>query len=151
MRNVHLRVALYLLFAVPALLTAQSAEEDQIRELVESMAEYAQVGDLEALGELYAAGEDVHIIEGSGVNHGWTDYRDHHLAPELAEFENFTYRYYNVEPQVRGDVAWASFRYELATDTPSGHVEVEGRGTAILERREGRWLIVHTHTSGRRR
>ncbi len=91
------------------------------------------------------------VIEGAGVNRGWVDYRDHHLAPELAEFTNFRYRYYEVEPQVRGNVAWASFRYELIADTPQGHVEVDGRGTAILERRGGRWLVVHTHTSGRRR
>ena len=39
----------------------------------------------------------------------------------------------------------------LSLTTPQGHVEVEGRGTAILEKRGGRWLVAHTHTSGRRR
>jgi hypothetical protein len=65
--------------------------------------------------------------------------------------QNLQYRYYEVEPQVRGNVAWASFRFELATDMPRGHIEMEGRGSAILEKRDGRWMVVHLHTSGRRR
>ncbi|MFQ5535989.1 MAG: YybH family protein [Gemmatimonadota bacterium] len=136
-------------------LRAQEAEENPdvqaVRQVVKSMAELAQAGDLDALGELYAPGRGVHIIEGAGVNHGWQDYREHHLEPELKEFENFSYKYYGIEPVVRGDVAWASFRYDLSADTPRGHAEVTGRGTAILERRDGRWKVVHIHTSGRRK
>ncbi|MCH8254058.1 MAG: nuclear transport factor 2 family protein, partial [Gemmatimonadetes bacterium] len=98
---------------------------------------------------LFAPERGIHIIEGAGINHGWVDYRDNHLGPELESFENFEYRFYGIEPQVRGDVAWSSFRYDLAVDTQRGHLEREGRGTAVLERRDGRWLIVHLHTSGR--
>ena len=50
------------------------------------------------------------IIEGAGVNHGWADSRDNHIGPERAAFQNLTYRYYAIEPQVRGAVAWAPFR-----------------------------------------
>ncbi len=123
----------------------------KVRDVVEALAQKVQEGDLDALDTLYAEGRGVHIIEGSGVNHGWADYRLHHLEPELAGFRNFEYRYYGVEPVVRGDVSWASFRYELSTDTPGGHVEVVGRGTAVLERMDGRWRVVHLHTSGRRK
>lgn len=47
--------------------------------------------------------------------------------------------------------AFSQAKDSAGLDTPQGHVEVEGRGTAILEKRGGRWLVVHTHTSGRRR
>jgi len=134
---------------MPTLAPAQADDEAAVRAVVEALATYSQAGDWAGLDSLYAPGRGVHIIEGAGVNHGWADYRDNHLKPELENFENFTYRYYNVEPQVRGDVAWASFRYDLAVDTPRGHVEMEGRGTTVLERRDGRWLVVHLHTSGR--
>ena len=132
-------------------LQAQADEEAAVRAVVEAVAALSQAKDLAGLDTLYAPDEWVHIIEGTGVNHGWADYRDNHLAPELEDFENFKYRYYAIEPQVRGSVAWTPFRYELAVDTPRGHVEVEGRGTAVLEKRDGRWLIVHLHTSGRRK
>ncbi len=122
-----------------------------MRGVIEVLAAHSQAKNLAALDTLYAADPWVRIVEGAGVNRGWVDYRDHHLGPELGEMQNFRSRYDDIEPQVRGDVAWAAFRYELVADTPQGHVEVEGRGTAILEKRGGRWLVVHTHTSGRRR
>ena len=134
---------------MPTLALAQADDEATVRAVVEALATYSQAGDWAGLDSLYAPGRGVHIIEGAGVNHGWADYRDDHLKPELAELENMQYRYYNVEPQIRGDVAWASFRYDFSADTPRGQVEIEGRGTTILERLDGRWRVVHHHTSGR--
>lgn len=135
--------------AAPA--AAQSPDAVAVRRVVEAFAEYSQAKNLAAIDTLFAPDPWVRIIEGAGANHGWADYRDHHLAPELAEFENFRYRYFAIEPQVRGAIAFTPFQYELSVDTPRGHVEVEGRGTAVLEKRDGRWVIVHLHTSGRRK
>ncbi len=136
-------------FAVPPMVQARTSDADAVRRVIEAFAAYSQASNLDAIDTLFAPERGIHIIEGAGVNHGWADYRDNHLGPELESFENFEYRFYSVEPQVRGDVAWSSFRYDLAVDTQRGHLEREGRGTAVLERRDGRWLIVHLHTSGR--
>jgi len=130
---------------------AQSATGDTVAGVLTAFAARSQDKDVAGLDTLVAHDAWVRIIEGAGVNEGWADYRDHHLVPELAEFENFRYRYFAIEPQVRGAVAWAPFQYDLAADTPRGHVEVEGRGTAVFERRDGRWVLVHLHTSGRRK
>jgi len=135
--------------AGPRAVLAQDDDESAVVKVLLAIAQYSQEGNLGAMDTLYAAGGGVHIIEGAGVNHGWEDYRDNHLAPELESFENFQYRYYSIEPQVRGDVAWSAFRYDLSVDTSRGHTEIEGRGTAVLEKRDGRWQIVHMHTSGR--
>lgn len=148
------RRTLFGVLLVPVLaaaLDAQVEEEAAVRAVVEALAASVVANDMAALDTLHAPDPWVRVIEGAGVNSGWADYRDHHLKPELAEFENLKYRYYDVEPQVRGNVAWAAFRYELSVDTPRGHVEVEGRGTAILEKRDSRWVVVHRHTSGRRK
>jgi len=146
-----LLVGLSVSTTAPRTTRAQTTDADAVRSTVEAVAVLSQAKDAAGLDTLFAPDAWVRIIEGAGVNNGWVDYRDHHLVPELAEFTNFRYRYYEVEPQVRGNVAWAPFRYDLTTDTPQGHAEVEGRGTAILERRDGRWLVVHLHTSGRRK
>ncbi len=130
---------------------ARMSDQEAVRRVVEAVATLSQAKDVAGLDTLFAPDAWVRIIEGPGVNNGWVDYRDHHLKPELAELGEFRYRFYGVEPQVRGAVAWAPFRYELGAHTPEGHVEVEGRGTAVLERRGGKWLIVHLHTSGRRK
>ncbi len=135
--------------AAPSVALAQDDEESAVVKVLLAIAQYSQEGDLGAMDTLYASGGGVHIIEGAGVNHGWEDYRDNHLAPELEGFENFQYRYFSIEPEVRGDVAWTAFRYDLSVDTSRGHTEIEGRGTAVLEKTNGRWQIVHMHTSGR--
>jgi len=148
------RLAILAILALPLRAGTASGQTDDaaaVRAVITAVAALSEAKDLAGLDTLYAPDPWVRIIEGAGVNNGWTDYRDHHLKPELAEFENFRYRYFDIEPQVRGMVAWAAFRYELAVDSPRGHVEVEGRGTAILEKRGGRWLIAHLHTSGRRK
>ncbi len=130
---------------------AQTPDRDAVIAVVEAVAAFSQAKNLSAMDTLFASDRGIHIIEGAGVNHGWADYRDNHLGPELESSENFQYRFYGVEPTVRGDVAWSSFRYDLAVDTERGHIEREGRGTAVLEKRDGRWQIVHLHTSGRAR
>ena len=135
---------------LPLSVSAQIDESEQIQSLMEEVAALVQKGDLVSLGNIYAPGRGVHIIEGSGVNHGWEDYRDNHLKPELQAFQNMEYRYFAIEPQVRGSIAYTAFRYELGADTSSGQFKTAGRGTAVLEKMEGKWRIVHMHTSGRR-
>ena len=151
MKNVLCSIALSALLGGVgvAKVQAQTSDRDAVIAVVEAVAAFSQAKNLEAMDTLFAPERGVHIIEGAGVNHGWADYRDNHLGPELESFENFEYRFHAVEPTVRGDVAWSSFRYDLAIDTERGHIDREGRGTAVLEKRDGRWLIVHFHTSGR--
>jgi ketosteroid isomerase-like protein len=145
------RVLAILLFVVAPTISAQSDEVGRVHALIESVAQNMQEGNLAALDNLYSFGRGVHIIEGTGVNHGWVDYRDHHLKPELEAFKNLRVRYFAIEPQIRGEVAFSSFRYELIADTESGHIELEGRGTLVLEKLDGQWKIIHSHTSGRRK
>jgi ketosteroid isomerase-like protein len=129
----------------------QNPEVAAVRRVIEAFGEFTQAKNLAAIDTLFGSSRGVHIIEGAGVNHGWAEYRDSHLKPELDQFQNFQYRFSSVEAQVRANVAWAAFRYELLADTSNGHIESEGRGTAVLEKQNNRWVIVHLHTSGRRR
>lgn len=152
MKCAHLITAWLILALNPvAPARAQTSDTAAVRRVVAAIAEMSQAGNIAALDTLFAHDAWVQVIEGAGVNHGWLDYRDHHLKPELERFRNFRLRYFDVEPQVRGNVAWAALRYEVAFDGPQGHSESEGRGTVILEKRDGRWVVVHRHTSGRRR
>ena len=132
-------------------ISAQTTLESEVQNLLSTVAASFQSGDLQPLDELFAAGRGVHIIEGAGVNHGWAEYRDDHLRPELEVLENLNYRYFAIEPQVRGNMAFAAFRYELSGSMEGRELDIEGRGTAVLERLAGQWKIVHLHTSGRNR
>lgn len=127
-----------------------SAEVASVIQAIQALFAAAERGDLAALDSIYA-GDSLLVIEGSGINRGWTDYRDNHLAPELKEFSNFRYRPFEIEARVSGNLAWATSRYALSADLPNGKADVVGRGTAILERRGTRWVVRLTHTASRAR
>lgn len=110
----------------------------------------AERNDVGALDTLYA-GDSLTVVEGAGINRGWADYRDHHLAPEMKEMKNFRYRPLEIEARVSGDLAWLLYRYALHAETGGRVIDNVGRGTAILECRGGRWVVRHTQTASRPR
>lgn len=127
-----------------------SADAQRVKSTIEALFAAAERNDLAALDTLYA-GDSLLVIEGAGINRGWSDYRDHHLAPELKEFKNFKYRPFEIEVRVSGDVAWAIYRYALSADMAERKADVVGRGTAILERRGTKWVVRLSQTASRNR
>lgn len=134
----------------PAPAAAPSAQVASVIQTIQALFAAAERGDLAALDSIYA-GDSLLVIEGAGINRGWTDYRDNHLAPELKDFQNFRYRPFEIEARVSGNLAWATFRYALTADLANGKADVVGRGTAILERHGNRWIVRLTQTASRAR
>ncbi len=132
----------------------QRSEEAAATATLRAVFAASERNDMKALDTLYA-GDSLTVVEGAGINRGWTDYRDHHLAPELKEMKNFHYRPVDIEMHVSGNVAWAIFRYNLKGEMGARTLDNVGRGTAILERRGSgaatRWVVRHTQTSSRAR
>lgn len=126
------------------------AEVQAATRTIEALFAAAERGDLRALDTLYA-GDSLLVIEGAGINRGWADYRDTHLAPELKQFTNFRYRPFEIEARVAGEVAWVTFRYALMAEVGERRIDSVGRGTAILERRGARWVVRLTQTASRAR
>ncbi|WP_339748679.1 nuclear transport factor 2 family protein [uncultured Maricaulis sp.] len=96
-----------------------------------------------------AEGDVFTIFEGSGVNIGWADYRDHHLAPEFASedvsFQVYDWSGYSVE--VDHDLAVATFDIRMEYTMRGEERTRDGHGTAVLTRTEAGWRIRHLHTS----
>ena len=135
----------FLLVFVPALASAQRARNPDraaVQRVITSLGEHLQAGDMGAAEALFRSG-GMHILTNDATTHGWAEYRDQHLAPELA-IEGLRYAHTRVEPVVRGGVAWVAFRREISG---AGTTAVEGRGTAVLEKVDDQWVIVHLHMS----
>lgn len=130
--------------------TPQSPDAQRVKGTIVALFAAAERNDLAALDTLYA-GDSLLVIEGAGINRGWSDYRDHHLAPELKEFKNFKYRPFEIEVRVSGDIAWVIYRYALSADMTERNADVVGRGTAILERRGEKWVVRLSQTASRNR
>ena len=131
--------------------SAQSNEVKAVTDVLTREAQAVEKGDLTALDKIWANSEDVTVFESGHANYGWTDYRNNHLAPELKEFKNTKYAFSDLKVKVDGKTAWATFKYSLSADIGTRNIQSGGLGTAVLEKRDGRWQIVHWHSSAPRR
>ena len=130
---------------------AQTDEVKAVTDALMSEAVAVEKGDIAALDKIWANTEDVTVFESGYANYGWNDYRNTHLAPELKEFKNTKYAFSDLKVKVDGKTAWATFKYTLAAEMGTRKVESGGLGTAVLEKRDGKWRIVHWHSSAPRR
>ena len=131
--------------------SAQSNDEKQVREvLTQNMTAFAQ-NDIPTLDKVWANDEAVTVFENGHANYGWLDYRNNHLAPEMKAMKNVKYASSDLKLKVADKMAWATFKYTISGDSDGKHFESGGLGTAILEKRGARWVIVHWHSSAPRR
>jgi len=138
-------------FSLDEDVSAQTDEVKAVTDVLMREAVAVEKGDLAALDKIWANTEDVTVFESGHANYGWNDYRNTHLAPELKEFKNTKYSFSDLKVKVEGKTAWATFKYSLAAEMGTRKIESGGLGTAVLEKREGKWRIVHWHSSAPRR
>ncbi len=127
--------------------SAQTNEEKAVMDVMQKEAAAVEKGDLAALDNLWANDESVTVFESGHANYGWKDYRDSHLGPELKAFKNTKYAFSDMKIKVSGAMALATFKYTLSADFKERKIDSGGLGTAVLEKRKGKWVIVHWHSS----
>lgn len=162
MRTLGVMIVIASVWAVPALAqhpaahapipvdTTLRGEQIAVAQVLRALFAAVERKDLKALDTLYA-GDSLTVVESTGINRGWADYRDTHLGPELKVVQNFRYRPFELLVRTSGDLAWSTFRYALAGDMERQKLDHVGRGTAILERHGGRWIVRHIHMASRPR
>jgi ketosteroid isomerase-like protein len=145
--------AIAILLAVPVFGHEPEKQEpaNAVRVVLQRNAEAFERGDMRALDSIWAADDSVTVFEDGHANYGWTDYRENHLKPEMAEMKNVQYRLSDIKPRVDGKTAWATFKYTIEADVEGKRIAGGGLGTAILEKRRCDWKIVHWHSSAPRR
>jgi ketosteroid isomerase-like protein len=135
--------------------SAQTNDEAAVRDVLLHSASSFAKNDLAEATKVWANDESLTIFESGHANYGWADYRDNHLVPEMGEMKNTKYEFSDLKIHLAGKTAWATLKYTIAADVlengKTRHVDGGGLGTAILEKRDGRWRIVHWHSSAPRR
>lgn len=121
--------------------------EDAVRKILIAHAEAIEQGDLQALDKIWSNDPAVLVFENGGVNNGWENYRNKHLAPELKSFKNLKFAVSDIVVKADKKIAWATYKYTLAADFNKQKIDTGGIGTMIFEKKDGKWLIVHSHTS----
>ena len=135
--------------------TAQTADEAAVREALLKSASSFEKNDMAGAAQVWVNDESLTVFESGHANYGWADYRDHHLVPEMGEMKNTKYSFSDIRVHLAGKTAWATLKYTISADVSENgkprHVDGGGLGTAVLEKRDGRWQIMHWHSSAPRR
>lgn len=125
---------------------AVSAEDSaNVRGTVLRFAAAFESGDLVAIERILDP--RVVVFEAGHANYGWADFRDNHLAPELAALRDRRFDLDVRDLHIAGDAAWVTFGYRMRAESERGPVSARGLGTAVLDRRGGVWAITHLHLS----
>jgi ketosteroid isomerase-like protein len=105
--------------------------------------------DLEKQGRFYAQGPNHLFFDVAPLKYGtWDEYRAG-VAPSLKDSPKVTYTL-NDDLQIHpaGPYTWAAGTLEMAGASPQGAAQkLTLRWTAVLELKEGRWVITHEHVS----
>lgn len=119
-------------------------ERAAARQVIVELATYLQDGKWTEADGLFAT-RGVHVLADTSAYHTWAEYRDKSVKPDLAKFTGLKVAHTGVEAVVRnGTVAWVAFRQEVGGGGGAAKI---GRGSAVMEKLEGKWTIVHYHIS----
>jgi len=102
--------------------------------------------------------EDAIVFEQGKTEGTYKDYIEHHLGPELGHFKSFTFSDYTINAVVNLPYAYATESYKytivLKADETKGTqektIKSKGVSTSILEKKNGNWKIIHSHSSFRK-
>lgn len=152
-RGLWLAVGLIALLAPAAAQVAQQKapavsipEEQAIDVFLSEMLGAWQIGDLELLHKYYA--DDVIAVSGlyEPPVAGWANYAAVYQS-QRQRLQQVHILRRNTLVNVKGSLAWASYQWEFSALMDGRGTAAQGHATLILEKRQGRWLIVHNHTS----
>jgi ketosteroid isomerase-like protein len=132
---------------LPPAVTDWAAPEMAVVETVTDYYAALTGGNIAAIESHVLDDERFVMLEGRHSNWGWPDYRDHHLAGELGDLSKVRFRLSFYRVVVDGALGYATFAYEVL---PKEGPEMDfGRGfaTAILNRVDDGWKLLHLHTS----
>ena len=157
MKTVKLTTLLTLLLFVTSQINSQNAdvdtEEQAVIEVMKSYKDAIQNLTTDGTFELFT--EDATIFEQGKVEGTYTEYINGHLGPELGHFKSFTFSDYKINANVNLPYAYTTENYlykidlkgDKAKGTEERTIKSKGVATSILEKIEGKWKIIHSHTS----
>ncbi len=121
-------------------------DEQQIDYMLSDLLGAWQLGDIEKLHKDYA--DDVSIVNGSWAAPilGWTNYLAVYQQ-QRARMQQVRMDRTNTYIKVSGTVAWACYQWDFAGVVDGQQTESQGQTSLVLEKRNGRWIVVHNHTS----
>jgi ketosteroid isomerase-like protein len=122
------------------------SDEQQVDFHISTMLGAWQFGDTNKLHESYA--DDVMIVSGvwGPPIIGWANYAPLYQQ-QRGRMHQVRMDRSNTFIKVAGTFAWACYQWDFSATIDGQLSGSQGQTTLIFEKRNGKWLIVHNHTS----
>lgn len=126
--------------------TAALPDDQRIEGSISQMLAAWQVGDVSLLREHYA--DNVVVVSGAYEPPliGWAAFAQGYLRL-MQRMQGARLERRDTVIRTLGNVAWATYLWELQATVDGTPTLTRGHATLILEKQGERWLIVHNHTS----
>ena len=141
---------LFLRFQSPALAATQSADNQFFAQLTDRTYAAWNTHDPDAVAQFYLNDPNLVIYDATPLKYqGWQEFKagiQTHLFDKLNRFKLTAHD--DLQANRQGDLVWTTFTYHLSAESKTGQpIEAEGRQTDLWQQRNGKWLIIHEHTS----
>ena len=149
--NPFIHLGVIALFALPGFSNAQENDAEALIAIVDAIEKGWEQADGTPFREHFLDFDGARYVESGGQNEGLTDLVEHHVEPEGDAFEDFELSLSNVETNIEGDFAWVIADVEFKALVKKDQRQIHSRGyeTFLFRRVDGKWKIVHTHSSSR--
>ena len=126
--------------------TIPMPDEQQIDYNISEMLGAWQLGDADRLHKTYA--DDAVFVSGLWAPpvFGWSNFLPLYQL-QRARMQQVRYDRVNTYVKVSGTVGWACYQWDFSGTVDGQPMTARGQTTLVFEKRNDRWLIVHSHTS----
>lgn len=153
MRNIQVILFFLLLFVLSSCVQQVDfdAEKEQVNAVLDICNKGWETQDIAAISNVYAQDSDM-IAFGTDLAErfvGWEDL-EKSIKEMFAAFNDVTYEISNRTIKIgkSGDVAWFTEIQDIKLIMNEEKIELKnGRNTGVLEKRDGKWVIVQSHFS----
>ena len=128
--------------------TAEAQAQQEISDLLNRYARAYERKDVETIMAMIAPGPNtVFVYPGPGGLYVGKSNIKTVYERDFAKFVSATIDSTSVSIEARGKVAWFASEWVATLDMGDGEVTIPARWTAVLEKRNGKWLFVQSHFS----
>ncbi len=130
---------------------AQQDDAAALIAIIDAVEKGWEHGDGQPFRKHFLDFDGARYIESGGQNDSLTDLIEHHVEPEGDAFDSFELTFSNIDTHVEGDFAWAvaDFEFEATLKKDKRQLHSRGYETFLFRRVDGKWLVIHTHSSSR--
>lgn len=91
--------------------------------------------------------DNVIIFEGGNVERSADDYANHHMLADMKYLAKVSTEVLEHSVNVIGDMAYSTTRTKFTGQIQGKYINSEGMESMVLQKKEGKWKIVHIHWS----